>query len=142
MTLRTYLSAIKNVLKCDGYPWDDNKIWLNDLVHSCKLKNDVLTTHLPIHFGLLELLLFELQRNFSTQIYLLRLYQALFSISYYGLLRVGEVTHGDHVIRAKNVHIAENKNKIKIILYTSKTHGEDSIPQEIKITSAEASGSK
>ena len=63
------------------------------------------------------------------------LYSALFALAYYDLLRVGELTAGEHPIRAKDIHVAHNKNKILIILYTSKTHGKESRPQEIKISS-------
>ena len=37
--------------------------------------------------------------------------------------------------KAANVHAALNKEKLLIILYTSKTHGKNAYPQEIKITS-------
>lgn len=55
-------------------------------------------------------------------------------------MRVGAVTDSEHAIKAKNVHIAANKNKIRITLFTSKTHGWGSHPQEIKISSREATG--
>ena len=55
-------------------------------------------------------------------------------MGYYGLLHVGEIAKGDHKIKAKNIHIGLNKNKILILLYSSKTHGKESKPQEIKIT--------
>ena len=41
---------------------------------------------------------------------------------------------GDHSVKAKDIWIGENKDKILIVLYTSKTHGEESYPQEIKIS--------
>ena len=63
------------------------------------------------------------------------MYQLLFALGYYGLMRVGELTNSQHVVKAANVHSAMNKNKILIILYSSKTHNEGSIPQKIKITS-------
>ena len=50
------------------------------------------------------------------------------------MLRVGEVTNSQHVIRARDVHIATNKDKILLILYSSKTHGKGNRPQKIKIT--------
>ena len=49
-------------------------------------------------------------------------------------MRIGEVTEGPHTLRAKDVHLAYNKNKIKVVLYTSKTHGTNKKLQEIKIT--------
>ena len=62
------------------------------------------------------------------------MYKALFSLAYYGLLRVGELTTGNHSVKAKDVHIGQNKDKMLFVLYTSKTHGLGSVPQEIKIS--------
>ena len=48
-------------------------------------------------------------------------------------MRIGEVTFSEHVLKAKNVHIATNKDKLLLELYSSKTHDEGSWPQKIKI---------
>ena len=50
-------------------------------------------------------------------------------------MRVGEVTQSPHVLLARNIHIATNKDKLLLILYSLKTHGLWSRPQKIKITS-------
>ena len=39
-TLKSYISAIKCILKDDGYGWNDNKVLLSALIKSCKLVND------------------------------------------------------------------------------------------------------
>ena len=66
------------------------------------------------------------------------MYKTIFVMAYYGLFRIGEFTSGNssHTIRARNVHVASNKDKILVILYSSKTHGLESVPQKVKITSA------
>ena len=128
-TLKSYFSAIKHVLKQDGYDWNDNKFLLNSLVRKCKLKNDKVKVRLPIHKGLLELLMFEIHRYYhqeKVQPYLEILYKTMFILSYYGMLRVSEVTLSPHTIKACNVHIGNNKDEIMLVLYTSKTHGEES----------------
>ena len=140
-TLKSYISAIKHILRCDRYKWRDEEIWLNALVKSCKLVNDVIYTHFPIHFKLLEIILFEVGRILGgSQPFLECLYKAMFALSYYGLMRISEVTDGPHPIKAKDIHIADNKDKIKIILYSSKTHDVSQRPQEIKISSSECTG--
>ena len=63
------------------------------------------------------------------------MYQAIFCLGYYELMRVGELAQGDHPVKAKNIHVARNKDKILIILYSSKTHTKGNYPQEIKISS-------
>ena len=109
--MKSYISAIKAVLKLDGYDWNDSKILFEVLVKACKLENDSVRRRLPIQIGLLELLLFELQRLYSGQPYLEKLYQAIFSFMYYGLMRIGEVVQGSHTLKAKDIHIGHNKDK-------------------------------
>ena len=57
--------------------------------------------------------------------------------TYFGLFRISEVTTtaSMHVIKVKDVHIGQNKKKILFILHSSKTHGEYSRPQMVKINS-------
>ena len=137
-TIKSYVSAIKKTLKDDGYQWDQNAILLETLIKACRLLNDRVKTRLPINIGLLELILFEVKRVFTgEQPYLIALYRAIFALAYYGLLRISELTVGPeacHFIRARNIHVGTNKNKILIVLYSSKTHGKESKPQIIKIT--------
>ena len=69
------------------------------------------------------------------------MYKAIFSLAYYGLMRIGELTvssNDEHTAKAVNVQIGQNKNKILIVLYSSKTHGKESKPQKIKISEAPA----
>ena len=136
-TLRSYFSAIKHILRLDGYKWDDNQVLLNSLVRGCKMENDKVKIRLPIQKGLLEMLLFEIARYFnqdSSQPYLEHLYKAIFILGYYGMFRVGELTLSPHTMKACNIHVGNNKDKIQVVLYTSKTHGEESRPQKIKIS--------
>ena len=56
-TIKSYVSGIKNMLVHVNYKWDDSKILLTSLTKACRLCNDHITTRLPIHCGLLELLL-------------------------------------------------------------------------------------
>ena len=132
-TLKSYFSAIKHVLKQDGYEWNDKKVILSSLVKSCKLENDKVKIRLPIQKGLLEMLLFEVERKFMDQPFLTDMYKAMFCLGYYGMLRVGELTLGPHTVKACNINVGNNKDKILMVLYTSKTHGQESRPQKIKI---------
>ena len=134
-TLRSYISAIKHMLRCEDYEWCESRVWLGSLIRSCKLTNDVPSTRFPIHYKLLEIILFEVQQKLaSTQPYLESLYMAIFMLSYYGLMRISENAEGPHAVKVKNIYIGQNKNKIRLILYSSKTHDRSSRPQEIKIS--------
>ena len=64
------------------------------------------------------------------------MYKALFSLAYYGMLRVGELTEGPHCIKGGNIHVGGNKDKLLVVLYSSKTHGKESCPQKLKISAA------
>ena len=72
----------------------------------------------------------------SEQPYLVSLYSALLSTIYYGLFRIGELTQNQHVGKACDVHIGENKNKMHFLLRSSKTHNFGDNPQIVKISSS------
>ena len=135
-TIKSYVSAIKSKLIGDNYEWNDNQVLLAAITSSCQKRNDIFRSRLPISRRLLEHILFETDRLFRTRFTIL-VYQTAFCLAYYGLLRIGELTESPHVIRAKDVHSADNKNKLLIILYSSKTHSRRHRPQKIKITTTE-----
>ena len=138
-TIRSYVSAIKVTLTDDNHIWNNELVLLNILIRACRSTNDVVRTKLPIQCKLLELILFEIDREFemNNQHFLSVMYKTLFIISYYGLFRLGELTkskNADHTLKARNVHLATNKDKTLLILYSWKTHSKESAPQRIKIT--------
>ena len=146
-TVKSYVSAIKTILKADKYDWKDGKIWLNSLIRVCKISNDTLHCHLPIHKGLLEMILFEIPRIYPEQEYLCKLYQAIITLGYYGLMRISELTKdpkslNDHSIKNNNINVGINKQKILIVLYTSKTHDRSTYPQQIKISTCHSQGGR
>ena len=134
-TIKSYISAIKAKLYGIGYNWNDKLIWLAALTRACKLKNDCITTRLPISADLLELLLFEIERKYNSdeKAYERSIYLTAFLVAYYGLMRIGEYTKSPHALRAVNVHEAQNKRQYTIFLYSSKTHSLGSHPQKIII---------
>ena len=135
-TIKSYFSAIKHILRTDGYQWNDKLAMLDVITKSCRIINDQVKIRLPIRVNLLEQILFEVERYFDQQPYLESMYKAIFSIAYYGMMRIGEIaksSEAGHYTRAKDVHVARNKNKVLIRLHTSKTHGKESKSQEIKI---------
>ena len=69
-SVKSYVSAIKKLLAMDNYKWKDEDVLVHSLTKACKLKNDRVTTRLPIHCSLLEMILFEVQRMFKAQPYL------------------------------------------------------------------------
>ena len=136
-TVKFYVSAIKRILVDDGYDWNDQKVLVESLTRACRIINDRVCTRLPIQCGLLEMILFELQRMFNQggQYYLQLMYKTMFALAYYGLMRPCEFTKSEHVIKAKDIHENKLKDKLLIMLYSSKTHSFGMKPQRIKITS-------
>ena len=139
-TIKSYLSAIKSILVTDKYKWDDSLVMITSLTQACKLINDRVTIRLPIRKRPLDLILYEIERLYVKQFYLCTMYKALFSLGYYGMFRIGELRMSEHVVKTANVYRGTNKNKILIILYSSKTHDLSKRPQKIKISANEPVG--
>ena len=62
------------------------------------------------------------------------LFSTIFLTMFFGLLRITEIADGPHVVKARDVHIGENKRKMLLILHSSKMHGPGMHPQMIKIS--------
>ena len=141
-TIRSYVSAIKGMLAEINIKINDDCFEVKALTCACHLKNDKIIMRLPIYKELLERLLLEVQCLFSDngQYYLMKLYMALMSSAYFGLLRKGEVSKGPHVLLARNIHVATNKNKMLFILMSSKTHTPGGNPQMVKISNIPLKG--
>ena len=136
-TVRSYICAIKNILRDDGVEINEDKFLLTSLTKACWLKNTKVVTHLPIQRNLLQLLLLTLFEHYyqQGQIYLAYMYVTLFSTMYFGMFRIGELTLSPHVARVTDVQLGENKNKVLFIRRSLKTHDKGSKPQLIKIKS-------
>ena len=83
----------------------------------------------------MTLIIEKIDKIFDTQPYLSKLYAAIFITGNYGLLRIGELTKSQHAIKARDVHMAKNKDKMMLVLRSSKTHGVHQKPQIIKLKS-------
>ena len=78
--------------------------------------------------------MFEIESMYgNTQPYLETMYKAAFALAYYAMLRVEELMSGTHPIQARDVKLAKNKYKLKLVLRTSKTHGKNNEPQILKV---------
>ena len=84
---------------------------------------------------MLDVLLRYIEQNFD-QLYLRKLYRDIFVTAYYGMFRIGEITLSPHVIKAIDVHIAQNKWKMLFLLRSSKTHGKNVKPQRVKVAAS------
>ena len=138
-TVKSNISAIKSVLWEDKIRVSADRFLLNSLVKACQYWNDRVLLKFPIYKELLNRILKQLDKIYlkcmQPQPYLAKLYKAVFSSAYYGLLRVSEVAKGKHPVLAFDVHIGINKNKILFLLRTSRMHWKYSRPQSVKIMS-------
>ena len=55
------------------------------------------------------------------------------------MLRVGEFTLGGHTLKTCDIHVGDKKDKVMVVLYSSKTHGKESRPQKIRISAQPSS---
>ena len=127
-TIKSYISAIKSVLLDDGIELNENKYLISSLTRACKYVNDGMDKTRQDKTSYQEKpVASTTDENRKNQPYLCNLYRALFLTSYYGLFRISKVTSGPgmHPIKARDVHIGENKDKMLFILRTSKTHWKD-----------------
>ena len=143
-TIKSYVSAIRAVLTDVRVLLEEDKCLLSSLTHACKQRNDKLMVKIPIRKGLLHLLLAECKKLFLEcgQCYLAITYKAIFAAAYYGMLRIGELTTGNHPIKAVDVHMGSNKDKLLFILRSSKTHWKNMKPQQVKICEVNNKSSK
>ena len=138
-TIKSYFSAIRKILETDGYELKQDELSLGTLTKACQIINDRVTIRSPIHWKMMEQVLFETERIFCNQFYLQTMYKCIFIIAHYGLFRIGELTYSNHVARACDMSVGTNKNKIRIELHSSKTHNKESKPQVIKISEIQGS---
>ena len=90
-TIKSYISAIKAVLKEDGYKITEEEFLISSLTKACRIKNDQMRIRFPIRRSVLNMLLGRLEKKFGKQPYLSKLYEAMFTLAYYGLFRVGKL---------------------------------------------------
>ena len=83
--VKCYISAIKAILKEDGFEISQDQYLLSSLVRACKLQNDQIKPRLPIKKGLLSIILHQIEKHYwaVNQPYLLVLYKAVFSTMYF-----------------------------------------------------------
>lgn len=143
-TVRTYLTAIRQILRLADIEIQEDKYLLSSLIRACKIKNDLLYIRMPIQLPLLKALIRKTQEYYAEQkgqIYLATMLKAMFSMAYFGLMRVSEITSGSHPVKAPDVRYAKNKNKVVITLHSSKTHTIADQPQHITISGQPDMGS-
>ena len=135
-TVKSYISAIKAVLKEDGVKISEDQYTLSSLVRACKLKNDRVHSRMPIQSGMLAVLLRTLDEYYANlgQPFLGLFYRTIFFTMYFGLFRISEVMTGAHPVLTRDIHIGKNKDKLMFVLRSSKTHGRNTHPQIIKIS--------
>ena len=133
-TVNSYVSAIRTVLSEHGEEINEDKQVLKALTKACKLKNNHIVTRLPITRDLIEAIVRQMDVIHGSQPYLCCLFKAMFITAYYGLLRIGEVANSPHAIKACDIFVGANKDKLMLILRSSKTHTRGDKPQVIKIS--------
>ena len=133
-TVRSYVSAIKGVLVEDEVEIENDSFELKALTRACRLKND---SHHQIS-NLQGFTYADTKEIGNTSWRSTILAETLPSFVQYCLFwspEGGEVTDSEHSIRVKNTHIRTNKDKILLVLDSSKTHNKGDKPQKIKISS-------
>ena len=66
-TIKSYISAIKAVLREDNVEINEDRYLLSSLTKACKYKNDTVRIRLPIQRGILEILLDQITAEYNTE---------------------------------------------------------------------------
>ena len=64
LTIKSYISAIKAVLKEDGFKISEDQFLIASLTKACKIKNDSLRVRFPIQRDVLRMILAQLDKYF------------------------------------------------------------------------------
>lgn len=144
-TVSSYMSAIRHVLATDGIVVPKTSLELAMIIKACKLHNDVIYIRLPIQIKLLNRMLELVEDHYAInlgQVYLAAWLKTAFVMGYYGLMRISEISKGEHAVLATDLNYAHNKRKITIYLRSSKTHSRADKPQVIHIQGDPKLGNK
>lgn len=134
-TVASYMSAIRYKLRKDGLEIPDKNFEIASIIRTCKLKNDRVRYRCGLTRRMTEDLIMATKTLFlnNGQVYLYKLYRALFLAAYYGMFCIGELGDSLHALQAKDVKPAANKSKFLLILRSSKTHGLGDHPHTVNI---------
>ena len=137
-TIRSYISGLRAILKQDRVKLEEDQFLITSLTKAARLRNNCVRLRLPIQKPMLGSLIHRVRNYYEDQLnqpYLSLLYQTILTVGYYGMFRIGELTSGDHAVKADDVHMGTNKDKFMFVLWTSKTHWKDSKLQTVKLSS-------
>ena len=66
-TVKSYISAMRTVLKEDGFELNDDKFILSSLTQACKVKNDRMSPRFPIHKAMVNIIVDKMLEYFQQQ---------------------------------------------------------------------------
>lgn len=135
-TISSYMSAIRHVLAMDGIFVSRSNFQLAMIIRASKIHNDQLYIRLPIQQRLHNRILLHVKEELGQnrgQHYLSVMLRAAFSLAYFGLMRISEVSKSDHAVKGQDINYRRNKRRITIYLRSSKTHSASDKPQIIHI---------
>lgn len=135
-TIKSYVSAIRYCLSLDGIKVPHSNCELSAIIQAARQMNDRLYVRLPIQKDLLKLILNFIHTSYIEgrgQSYLGSLLKCAYALAYHGMMRISELTQGEHILKAKDVIYATNKWKITVYLRSSKTHTTADQPQVITV---------
>ena len=122
-TVRSYVSAVRSILKEDGIKLTHDYQPLISLLQSTKYTTKPSgQIRLPIQWGLVKLIADDMDNHYSgVDSYSNIMLKAILMAGYFGLLRIGEMTDSEsnHTIKFCDVHFERQRSKILMVLHTS-----------------------
>lgn len=128
-TARSYISAISYKCKVSGFPDFAQNFLIQKMLEGMKRLKTRADTRLPITPTLLEKIVSVLP-GICFNIYEQKLFKAAFTLAFWGLLRVGEITYS----RGKNINQILSKNDVLL------TQNLDSLTVKLRFSKTDQSG--
>jgi len=124
-TAKSYLLAIGYKCKMSGFSDVNQNFIVQKVLEGMKRLNMKADTRLPITENILSSIILRLPGS-CRNAYETKLFKAAFTLAFWGLFRVGEITVSkgndiNHVISANDVHVDVELSKVVVFLRYSKT---------------------
>ncbi len=120
--MKTYISGVRFRLRADGQKLDTDMFILNHLIKGTGLEHTKFHVKLPITLHMLPKLVKFLEVITRGDAYERSLFQAIFVVAYFGLVRISEFCGKTHSIRVKDVLINRNEGMVHTLLLRSKAN--------------------
>ena len=136
------ISILNYIQQYVNGPSLNNNFLINKALLGVKKNRSSLDTRAPITSDMLRVMLSKVS-NVSSNVYIVSLLKSMYTLAFYGFLRIGEMTKtgnevlDKHVLQLSNVHIKPDEKSV-VITFNSYKHMSGNVPFSLTIKSDES----